>query len=98
MLTSLAQKNRQFSQNLPSDARLFGSIEELGTQKKKKKNYCVAGALNLGSAFCLKISCPSTKEMLKYLNKTKFHVLSTKRRSSPPSTVMCTLDRYRSNT
>jgi len=37
-LASLAQKSRQFSRNLPSDeAHLFGSIEELGTPKKKKK-------------------------------------------------------------
>jgi hypothetical protein len=35
-LASLAQKSRQFSRNLPSDeAHLFGSIEELGTKKKK---------------------------------------------------------------
>jgi hypothetical protein len=61
--------------------------------KIKNKNYCAAGALNLGSASVSKFSCPSTKEMLKYLNKTKFHVLSTKRCSGPPSTVMCTLKR-----
>jgi hypothetical protein len=92
MLASLAHKRCQFSPNLPCDAHLFGSIEELG--KNKNKKLLCSRSIESRFRFCLKISCPSTtKEMLKYLNKTKFHVLSTKRCSGPPSTVMCTLNR-----
>ncbi len=96
-LTSLAHKSHQFSRNQPSDAHLFGSIEELG--KTKKKNYCAAGALNLGSASVSKFYVLQQKRCSSTSTKQNFIVISTKRCSGPPSTVMCTLlNRYRSNT